>query len=146
MRPWRTAIFVTRDDHGRVLLVKQRGGPLAGIWLLPGGGVEEAESFEEAVLREVREETGLEIAAAREIARYHVRAREERFDLRMFEGSATGHTRPGADEDAVAWTDVDQSTAHPVLVQELSDAGVLPRPVDLDERLRAAGIEMTRVL
>src|SRR5207237_5341498 len=31
------AIALIRDDRGRVLLVKQTGGPFAGAWLLPGG-------------------------------------------------------------------------------------------------------------
>ncbi len=33
------------------------------IWIAPGGGVEEGESFEQALVREVKEETGFEIEA-----------------------------------------------------------------------------------
>jgi 8-oxo-dGTP diphosphatase len=51
------AIF--RD--GRVLIVR-RAQPLAnGLYTLPGGGVELGETLEQAVIREVREETGLDI-------------------------------------------------------------------------------------
>jgi 8-oxo-dGTP diphosphatase len=51
------AIF--RD--GRVLIVRRAHPPANGLYTLPGGGVEVGETLTEAVIREVREETGLEI-------------------------------------------------------------------------------------
>ncbi len=51
------AIF--RD--GRVLIVRRAQPPANGLFTLPGGGVELGETLFEAVIREVREETGLEI-------------------------------------------------------------------------------------
>ena len=51
------AIF--RD--GRVLIVRRAQPPAHGVYTLPGGGVELGETLEQAVIREVREETGLEI-------------------------------------------------------------------------------------
>jgi 8-oxo-dGTP diphosphatase len=52
------AIF--RD--GRVLIVRRGRAPAHGLYTLPGGGVELGETLEQAVMREVREETGLAIA------------------------------------------------------------------------------------
>jgi 8-oxo-dGTP diphosphatase len=51
------AIF--RD--GRVLIVRRARPPAHGLYTLPGGGVELGETLEQAVVREVREETGLQI-------------------------------------------------------------------------------------
>ena len=51
---------VVIDRAGRVLLVQRARPPAMGTWTLPGGHVEPGESFESAVVREVREETGLE--------------------------------------------------------------------------------------
>jgi len=51
------AIF--RD--GKVLIVRRARPPANGLYTLPGGGVELGETLEEAVIREVREETGLEV-------------------------------------------------------------------------------------
>ena len=47
-------------DHGLLLLVKRGTDPGKGLWSLPGGRVESGESVIAAVLREFKEETGLE--------------------------------------------------------------------------------------
>jgi ADP-ribose pyrophosphatase YjhB (NUDIX family) len=51
------------DDSWRVLLVRHGHG--RGNWDLPGGGVEAGESATDAVIREVREETGLTVTVER---------------------------------------------------------------------------------
>jgi 8-oxo-dGTP diphosphatase len=48
--------------RGRVLLGRRRGSHGDGYYAAPGGHIEFGESFEQAARREVREETGLEIA------------------------------------------------------------------------------------
>ena len=51
------------DREGAVLLAQRPPGrPLAGLWEFPGGKVEAGEQPEEALIRELREELGLEIA------------------------------------------------------------------------------------
>lgn len=49
-------------DGDNVLLVKRANEPLKGEWSLPGGAVEVGESLEAALVREVREETCLDVA------------------------------------------------------------------------------------
>lgn len=48
-----------RDQEGRLLLTRLLKGPDAGFWTLPGGGVLWDEHPDQAVLREMEEETGL---------------------------------------------------------------------------------------
>lgn len=58
------AIGVVRRD-GKVLIAKRPAGKhLAGYWEFPGGRVEAGETAEQAVVREMREETGIEIRVA----------------------------------------------------------------------------------
>ena len=61
------ALFV-RD--GRVLIApRPRGQPLAGRWEFPGGKVDAGESERQALARELREELGIEVLAARPFMR-----------------------------------------------------------------------------
>jgi ADP-ribose pyrophosphatase YjhB (NUDIX family) len=50
---------VIRD--GRVLLVRRGSEPLKGEWSIPGGTLELGETIAEGVVRELREETGLDV-------------------------------------------------------------------------------------
>jgi 8-oxo-dGTP diphosphatase len=54
-------IFDRQSTSQRVLLVERGKEPLAGYWSLPGGLVETGERLEDALVREVREETGLQV-------------------------------------------------------------------------------------
>jgi ADP-ribose pyrophosphatase YjhB (NUDIX family) len=59
-------IFV--EERKKVLLIKRRDVP---VWVLPGGGVEPEEPPQEAIVREVMEETNLTVEVERKIAVYH---------------------------------------------------------------------------
>jgi 8-oxo-dGTP diphosphatase len=52
-----------RDDS--ILLIRRGRGPAAGEWSLPGGRVAFGEELHEAVVREVAEETGIEVVVER---------------------------------------------------------------------------------
>jgi 8-oxo-dGTP diphosphatase len=61
-RPWVGVGSVVFAADGRVLLVRSGSGSRKGQWGLPGGAQHVGETVFEAAIREVREETGIEIA------------------------------------------------------------------------------------
>jgi ADP-ribose pyrophosphatase YjhB (NUDIX family) len=65
IRPGVAAII--QDAEGRILLQRRSDN---GLWGLPGGSVEIGESVQEAIVREVREETGLTVEVLRLVGVY----------------------------------------------------------------------------
>lgn len=63
-------VYRLRDGHIEVVLVAR---PAHGLWALPKGTPEPGETIEETALREVREETGLEVSIVREVTSIHYR-------------------------------------------------------------------------
>jgi ADP-ribose pyrophosphatase YjhB (NUDIX family) len=79
-------VFIQREDA--VLLVKQDYGHQ--YWSLPGGVVEPGESVEQAAIREVKEETGLDIRITKVVGIYS-KPNEHAIAITL-EGTATGGT------------------------------------------------------
>ncbi|MDE3111145.1 MAG: NUDIX hydrolase, partial [Acidobacteriota bacterium] len=97
-------------SNGRALLIKRGSPPLEGEWSIPGGLLEIGETLLEAVKRELREETGLEVRPLDLIevferieldgsgtARYHFVV------LYYFCETMGGEARAGSDVTHVAW-------------------------------------------
>jgi 8-oxo-dGTP diphosphatase len=68
-------------DRGRTVLIRRGAEPLLGEWSIPGGMLEIGETLEQGVIRELEEETGLEVRVLELI---------ELFDRIYPEDSATG--------------------------------------------------------
>lgn len=140
------AIAVIRDERGRVLLVKQTGGPFAGSWLLPGGRAGDDESAVHALVREVREETGLTMDDATYVAGYRTNGDGYDLTVLMYRGPVSGTlvAEPGSDArwfDPAAIPD-----RHPALRRQLFDAAVgRDDERAIDAALAAADIRMDRL-
>jgi 8-oxo-dGTP diphosphatase len=140
------AIALIRDEQGRVLLVKQTGGPFAGSWLLPGGRAGDDESATHALVREVREETGLTLTDAAYVTAYRTSGDGYDLSVLLYAGPATGTLVPERGGDA-RWFAVDAiPDPHPALRRQLLDAGA--RQDDeraVEAALSEAGINMERL-
>ncbi|MGD0643441.1 MAG: NUDIX hydrolase [Candidatus Bathyarchaeia archaeon] len=63
-----TAIIPFSPD--KILLIKRNTIPFKGYWALPGGRMDPGETIEQTIIREVKEETGLDITVVRKIGEY----------------------------------------------------------------------------
>jgi 8-oxo-dGTP diphosphatase len=121
---------VVKDDRGRLLLIKRGHAPGAGLWSLPGGRIEPGETDAEALVREMREETGLVIDPGQLIGTVRRPARDGFvFDIRDYAATVTGGTlRPGDDAADARWMDASEMESLPMtegLVEALTGWGVL---------------------
>ena len=94
----------------RVLLIKRGQEPLKGHWSLPGGVVEVGETLEEALAREVFEETGLmiDVGAVVEVLDRIQRAADSRVEyhyviIDYLCRVTSGAPVPSSDVDEVRW-------------------------------------------
>ena len=95
--------------HGsRILLVKRGAPPLEGEWSLPGGAQELGETLEQAIVREVFEETTLAIVPVKQIAVFdrmvHSESGKVRFHYVLIDFLC--RLQPGASTIATADSDV----------------------------------------
>jgi colanic acid biosynthesis protein WcaH len=66
--------------NGLLLLLRRKNNPAKGQWWFPGGRIRKGESFEEALCREVKEETGLDVTACK-LVNVYSRLFPERHDI-----------------------------------------------------------------
>lgn len=67
----KTAAAIIEFPNDKILLIKRGTRVFRGHWALPGGRTEPGETVEETVVREVKEETGLDVEILKKIGEYH---------------------------------------------------------------------------
>lgn len=106
------AVWIRR---GKVLLVRRKNPPFRGYWALPGGFVELRETVEEALVRELREETGLSGRPSSIVGVYSGPDRDPRKPTTTVAFLVAGRrARPEGQDDAASAAWVPLSRAHPL--------------------------------
>ena len=116
--PSTTAIVI--DSTGRIVLVKRKDNEL---WALPGGAMELGESIEQAAVREVKEETGLDVEVESLVGVYsnphHVMAYDDgevrqQFSLCFTTRLAGGELQFDDESTDIAWVSEVDLLNHPM--------------------------------
>ncbi|SPE20307.1 Hydrolase, NUDIX family [Candidatus Sulfotelmatomonas gaucii] len=130
-------------DDGRVLLVRRGSEPLKGHWTLPGGALEVGESLSEGVVREVREETGLEVEPI-ELIEVLDRIHREGERVRYYYVIADylcrvmgGKLQAASDADAVRWVERAEWNSHSALIVDPVTVRVIERGWQREQVLRS---------
>lgn len=122
----RVGVGVVALRNREVLLVERQSEPLSGFWSFPGGAVELGESLRAAAVREMREETGLEVEIV-DIADVFERVDREpdgRIRFHYIVVDFLARIRPGSGTEPEAASDASQ--ARWIQWERLADLPVTP--------------------
>jgi len=125
--PWLTSVAREYPEHpvvgvgavvvrdGKALIVKRAHEPRKGEWSLPGGLLELGESLQDAVRREIKEETSLDIEVGPLIETFDRVHRDDHGKIRYHFVIVDyvcwpngGEAVPGSDAEGVAWVSADE--------------------------------------
>ena len=126
------AAVIVRDEANRILLGKRNKDPQRGSWILPGGKIKAFESIAEAAVRELEEETGLDIEVQQQFRVYEVinPPDEHRIIIYSLARVRGGSLRAADDLSEAKFVSFDELGALPLtpLVRRvLQDAGYLEK-------------------
>jgi 8-oxo-dGTP diphosphatase len=114
---------IVRDGAGRLLLIKRGHDPEAGRWSLPGGRIEPGETDAQALVREMREETGLTVLPGPLLGAVERPGPGGRIiDIRDYAATVTGGTLTAGDDAAEARWVTTADMPHLPLTSGLADA------------------------
>lgn len=120
---------VITDPRGRILLARRtRGRDLAGLWEFPGGKVDPGETPEQALVRELHEELGIEARLGPPLIEvpYRYPHKRLRLDVRAIAGYRG--TPKGLDGQALAWVPPAKLASYPMPAADRPVVAALQQP------------------
>ena len=105
-------VVLAIDEQDRLLYVRRNHEPAMYRWAWPSGFVDAGERVEDAAVREVREETGIEVELGELLGVWS--ATGDQTVVIAYRASATGGAlRPGPEALAAAWIPIDPASSRP---------------------------------
>jgi len=106
-------VVITRETRPRVLLIRRKHEPFAGMWALPGGFIDMEETLEVSARRELEEEAGIRVDELEQLHTFGDPGRDPRgrvISVAYLARVDADQLQPQAADDAaeVAWHGLDR--------------------------------------
>lgn len=129
-------VAVFKDKHRKVLLTQKNSVPM---WVLPGGHLEEDESFEEAAIREYKEETGLVITI---LGLKSIYRHKKNIEKRVYEGKIIrDRIKINHESRAINWFNVNKLPSPMTVYEQQRIKDALNKKKQIIERSLAIDID-----
>lgn len=102
-------VFYKEDKNIYFLLIKRKNDPYKDCWAFPGGFINIDESAEDAAIRELKEETGLQVSKVDQLKAYSNPARDPRervITIAFISESKIKAVKGGDDAKEARWFDI----------------------------------------
>ena len=95
-------------ENGKILLIKRAADPFKGMWAVPGGRIEDDETAEACLIREMEEETGLKVEPVKLTGIYSDPNRDPRLVIAAayLVRRISGEPKAGDDAGEIKWFDL----------------------------------------
>ncbi len=128
MNQLHVAAGILRDSSGRILITERLcDGPFDGLWEFPGGKIADGETSIQALIRELAEELGIEVATSQPFMELHHEYPDRIVDIEFFVVTSWSGTPAGLEGQGLRW----------VLPSDLDPDKLLPADVPVLEALQA---------
>ncbi len=128
MNQLHVAAGILRDSSGRILITERLcDGPFDGLWEFPGGKIADGETSIQALVRELAEELGIEVAMSQPFMELHHEYPDRIVDIEFFVVTSWSGTPAGLEGQGLRW----------VLPSDLDPDILLPADVPVLEALQA---------
>ena len=127
MNQLHVAAGILHDSSGRILITERLcDGPFDGLWEFPGGKITDGESSAQALIRELAEELGIEVATSQPFMELHHEYPDRIVDIEFFLVTSWSGTPAGLEGQGLRW----------LLPSDLNPDILLPADVPVLEALQ----------